>query len=224
MKKILFIGSYEKTDLMFYTAKLLSIHHKVLIVDGTNSKDYHYTYPKVDTEADIQQHDSFDIAESVNLKRYESLLASDSYDYVLIDINNPELIREWPVCDVYFLVTSHDNTILQKNVQLMSAFFQEKNQSDLVPIYQIVNEGSSFTNEFIRDLFNQNPIDWKETFTFYPDERDLESKFMNQHLPTVVINKLSGALKQTLMGIVGTILDKSAKEMKKVWNQAKRGK
>lgn len=223
MKQILFIGAHEKTDLIFYIAKLLSVDHKVLIADVTIHQDYRFTYPKVSESAEINQHDNFYIAENLDsYSKLEQILTSDEYNVILIDINNPEALRNWSSCDEYFLVTSHDNAVLQKNIELIDSFFQDKSKSDFIPFSKIVIEATSFTDQYINSMFDSHPIDWKDTHTFYPDERDLTSKYMNQHLATTHIKKVSGELKQVIQSVVGKILNQSNKETKTLWKQAER--
>ncbi|PQP80366.1 hypothetical protein C0Q44_28560 [Paenibacillus sp. PCH8] len=224
MKQVVFIGAFEKSDILFYIAKLLSIHHRVAVVDVTSNADYRYAYPKIPEQTGTQQHDRFDVIENMTLEKYEQLMIEDSYDFALIDISYKEELQRWPNADQYFLVTSHDNAVIQRNVELMDYFFQGKSQSDLVPMFKLIQESTKYTEQVINELFEMHPIDWKETFVFYPDESDLESKHMNQHLSMLHIKKLSGELKSALQGVLGQLLEQTTKEMKVLWKQAERGK
>lgn len=224
MKQVVFIGAFEKSDILFYIAKLLSVHHRVAVVDVTSNADYRYAYPKIPEQTGTQQHDRFDVIENMTLEKYEQLKMEEAYDFVLIDISYKEELQRWPSADQYFLVTSHDNAVMQRNAELMDAFFQGKSQSDLVPMFKLVQETTKYTEQVINELFEKHPIDWKETFVFYPDERDLESKHMNQQLSMLHIKRLSGDLKLALQGVLGQVLGQSAKEIKSLWKKAERGK
>lgn len=229
MTQILFIGAFEKSDLLFYIAKVLSRHHRVAIIDVTANGDYRYTYPKVPEQAAPFQHDHFDVYENMTLEKFEQMKNEDSenyqpYDYYLIDISYKEELQRWPDADHYYLVTSHDNAVMQRNTELMNAFFEGKSQSELIPFYKLIQAATNLTEEAIEDLFTKHPIDWKDTFTFYPDERDLESKYYNQHLSELIIKKLSPDLKLALQGVISMIYGITAKQAKGKWQVSERGR
>ncbi|MEN1990240.1 hypothetical protein [Paenibacillus hubeiensis] len=224
MKQILFIGAYEKSDVLFYVAKLLSVDYNVLILDVTANADYEYAYPKVEGQDGVRQHDRFDVIENATLETYQELQNESKYDFVLIDISRKDELQRWPSADQYFLVTSHDNAVMQRNGVLMNAFFQDKSHSDLIPVHKLIQESAVFPEEVIEETFIKHPIDWKESFIFYPDERDLGSKYMNQHLSMLHTKKLSGDLKSALQGVTAQILGMTTKEAKRLWKQAERGK
>ncbi|WP_186327633.1 hypothetical protein [Paenibacillus sp. Y412MC10] len=46
MKQVLFIGEYDKTDMMFYLSKLISMEHSVLLVDVTQNRDMNTATPR----------------------------------------------------------------------------------------------------------------------------------------------------------------------------------
>lgn len=224
MKQILFIGAYEKSDILFYVAKLLSVEHSVLILDVTVHADYEYAYPKVEGQDGVRQHDRFDVIENATLETYQELQKESKYDLVLVDISRKDELQRWPAADQYYLVTSHDNAVMQRNEFLMNTFFQDKSQSDLIPVHKLIQESAVFPEEVIQETFTKHPIDWKESFIFYPDERDLESKYMNQHLSMLHTKKLSGDLKSALQRVAAQILGMTPKEAKGLWKQAERGK
>ena len=134
MKKILFIGDYDKTDLMFYIAKLISQEKKVLIADCTVTSRYEFAYPKVEMASLLQEYDHFDIAEGLSSHSdLDAILKNDEYDIVLIDAENEETLRNWPA-DLYYLVSSFENPVMQKNEKLIQSYFQEKPASELYPL------------------------------------------------------------------------------------------
>ena len=64
MKKIGFIGAYDKTDLIIYISKLLVENGlKVLVIDGTTLQKTRYTVPCITpSKCYITTHEDIDIA------------------------------------------------------------------------------------------------------------------------------------------------------------------
>lgn len=225
MKQVLFIGDYEKTDLMFYISKLISIDHKVLLVDATQYGRYKYVYPKID-QMNFNQHENIDIIENiVDVVELKHHLENKNYDFVLVDIDNPNALQKWPAADEYFMVTSYEKPVLQHNLTLMECFFHEKSISELIPISRIIYEtGDSPGIEFINDLFDKYPIDWKEAYVYYPDERDMIQKIKNQYSSKIQLKGLSPEYKKVLKQISAEILNLKFSEVKLLWKQAERSK
>ncbi|MFB4321656.1 hypothetical protein RB298_04865 [Priestia sp. BR_2] len=226
MKQILFIGDLDKTDLLFYAAKIASLEKDVLIADFTQSKRYEHAYPKVENGEIIQQHDRFDVAEGLeNYSDLEAILMKHSYDIVLIDVDRETSLKNWPASDLHYLVTSYENPVIQKNLKLIESFFHEKSASDLFSITKIIHEVHGTLNEdYINDLLDKYPIHWDESLTYYPDERDLTRKISNQYTSTVKVKGLSGPYKEVLKSITAKILDRNIKEISSLWKQAERRK
>ena len=76
MKKIGFIGAYDKTDLIIYIAKILTtLGKKVLVVDTTITQKAKYVVPAIDpTVTYITEFEKIDIAigmkDEENIKKY----------------------------------------------------------------------------------------------------------------------------------------------------------
>lgn len=225
-KIILFIGAYDKTDMLFYIGKVLSTNnHRVLLVDMTSNQDYEYVYQKIQGTSGILQHDNLDIIE--NVIDYKHLIANtlgQEYDFILVDIDREEALHNWPEADHYFLVTSYDNRSVKGNEKLLESFFRERQKSELLPMYRIINEvNATFTEEYLDELYDKFPIDWKTDFIFYPDERDMKLKIRNQHLSHTILKGLSKDYKEVLKQVAGVIMDNDLKSMSLIFKQAERG-
>lgn len=227
MKRILLLGALDKTDLIFYMAKLMSKHKKVLVADVTEHHRYEYAYPKVQAEdAPIQQHDEFDVAENIqNYLHLEKVMQSTEYDIILIDADHLEALQYWPVCDEYILVTSYENPVIQRNAKVLESYFREKPMAELLSFHKIIYEaGSTLTEKTINESLDRLPIVWDETFVYYPDERDMQQKIRNQYSNTVSIKGLSRPYRQVLSEIVGRITDTRPAVMKTIWKQTERSR
>ncbi|MCM3130506.1 hypothetical protein PUW24_00025 (plasmid) [Paenibacillus urinalis] len=224
MKHILFVGNYDKTDLLFYIAKLVSQVKRVLIADCTLTSRYMHAYPKVEMNTTLQEYDHFDVAEG--LKSYSDLevhLKKGEYDIVLIDAENEEALRNWPLADMYYLVSSFENPVMQSNAKLLQSYFQEKMISELYPFTKVLFEVNGTHNEsYLNDLLERHPIHWEDTLTYYPDERDLTRKTNNQFSSTVKLKGISGPYKDVIRSIVSRILEQSPKETLNLWKQTER--
>ena len=99
MKKIAFIGGYDKTDLILYISKILTVlGKKVLFVDTTLTKKTKYVLPKMGKSANyITTFERIDIAIGFeNLEQIEKYNESRlDYDFIIIDIDSPINYRNY---------------------------------------------------------------------------------------------------------------------------------
>ena len=98
MKKIVFIGGYDKTDLILYIAKVLKVtEKKVLFIDTTITAKTRYIVPTLTpTKKYVTTYDGIDVAigfkDIRDFKEYQSIEGSldNEYDFMLIDIDSIE--------------------------------------------------------------------------------------------------------------------------------------
>ncbi|MCQ4085601.1 hypothetical protein [Saccharibacillus sp. JS10] len=221
MKTAIFIGDRDKTDLLFYTAKTLAqANLKVLIVDATTLSTYEFSYPALEVSGEPHEYDTFDVWRMSEHSHSDLLTA---YDVVLYDTDDLEQVNKIPDVDYRFLVVGCEQTSIRRNVRLLDQFFATRPMSELYAFRKIWIEGSQEPGEdYISEQFEVFPIDWKETFVYYPDERDVAVKINNQYANTLKLKKLSTDLKKTVQGIVATLLEQDLRETKKLWKKAER--
>ena len=129
MEKINFIGAYDKTDSIMYIAKILTeMKKKVIIVDATITQKSKYVIPTVENKNEyITNYSNIDFAIGFtnynDIKTYLGMpqSAAFTYDYMLIDIDNSDLLNNF---DVYsskktYFVTSFDLYALKKGVEVL---------------------------------------------------------------------------------------------------------
>ena len=225
MKQILVIGHYDKTDFMMYLGKMLSMDHKVLLVDATRHRDYEYVFPKVDDSLTLHTHDQFDVMEDIH--SYEDLqhkLSASEYDFVLIDCNDENKLESWPTADFVYVVTSYENPVIQKNVNLIRAYFQgEKLSAVNMPVTKVIYEVSNHLDEtYMNSLLDDLPITWKESLIYYPDERDQTLKIINQYKSTVMVKRMSNSYKLVIKQVVEFILGQEMSKVNALWKRAER--
>jgi len=226
MKQIVIIGALDKTDMMLYLCKLVSMNHKVLLVDATGYERYKYAYPKMELDTVFHQHDQFDIAECVTTaETYQRLIAEGNYDYVLIDLEDAQFASHWSEADQVFMVTSYDNPVIQRNLHLIEVLSSDVEATRLIPVTRVICEvAGTFREDYLDDLFSPLHIQWKDTLVYYPDERDLAARIHNQMRSNVNIMRISGEYRKVLSEMAESILEIGPAEAKKLWKRAERSR
>ena len=109
MKKIGFIGAFDKTDLIIYIARVLvEMGNKVLIIDSTVNQKAKYVVPTINpTTSYVTEYEGIDI--SVGFRDYNSVKfylgmpdsAALAYDYILIDMDDQTLLDSFDIYTAY---------------------------------------------------------------------------------------------------------------------------
>ena len=130
MKKIGFIGAYDKADMILSIAKVLVMAgKKVLVVDDTITQKCKYLVPVINpTKAYITTYEDIDVAvgfENIEqIKQYSGLQDNEKleYDFVIIDTDTFEGIASFKLqgADKIYFVTSFDVYSLKKGVEILS--------------------------------------------------------------------------------------------------------
>ena len=130
MKKIGFIGAYDKTDLLLNIAKILTtMNNRTLIIDSTINQKAKYVVPAINpTVSYVTEYEGIDVAVGFKdyngIKKYLGMPESAvfTYDYILLDMDNPNLLESF---DIYafqscYFVTSPDLFCLKKGLEIIS--------------------------------------------------------------------------------------------------------
>ena len=127
MKKIGFIGAYDKTDMLLNIAKILTVmKNRVLIIDSTINQKARYVVPSINpTVSYITSFEDIDVAIGFNsleeIKQYDGIVGELPYDIVLIDCDTDERIEklELSTSDKNYFVTSFDIFSLKKGIEIL---------------------------------------------------------------------------------------------------------
>lgn len=116
MKKIVFIGGFDKLDLIQYVAIVLhNVGKKVLLVDATRMQKSRYITPAIDNTKKqyITTTQGVDLA--VGFRDYAELiehgsLTEESYDYMFLDVDSYKALHTFKLAedDLVFLTTTFD--------------------------------------------------------------------------------------------------------------------
>lgn len=173
MKKIGFIGAYDKTDLIIYISKVLVANKsKVLIVDGTTLQKTRYTIPFIEpSKYYITTYENMDIAIGFStieeIKEYMHVAELD-YDFVIIDTDNQEGIENFEIdkCDKNYFVTAFDNYSLKKGLEIIG---DSKEKMVLTKILFSAHMAPE-EDEYLNFLSFYYSVKWEKEKIYFPFE------------------------------------------------------
>lgn len=227
MEKINFIGAYDKTDSIMYIAKILTeMKKKVIIVDATITQKSKYVIPTVENKNEyITNYSNIDFAIGFtnynDIKTYLGMPQSAAFDYMLIDIDNSDLLNNF---DVYsskktYFVTSFDLYALKKGVEVL------KRLSLPVEITKVYfsNLMSQTEDDYFNYIATGCRVKWNQDKIYFPLlNEDLDVIKENQRLSKIRFKGLSNEYKTSLMEWTQDICGDS-NGVKKACRQIERG-
>ena len=229
MEKINFIGAYDKTDSIMYITKILTeMKKKVIIVDATITQKTKYVIPTIDSRSEyIANYANIDFAIGFtnynDIKTYLGMpqSAAFTYDYMLIDIDNSDLLNNF---DVYsskknYFVTSFDLYALKKGVEVL------KRLSLPVEIMKVYfsNLMSQSEDDYFNYIATGCRVKWNQDKIYFPLlNEDLDVIKENQRLSKIRFKGLSNEYKTSLMELTQDICGDS-NGVKKACRQIERG-
>lgn len=212
MKKIGFIGAYDKTDIILGVAKILAMaNKKVLILDNTITQKCKYVVPVINpTKSYITTYEDIDVAvgfENIEkLRQYLGLEENEKmdYDFFIIDTDNFEGFSTFGVqsADKIYFVTSFDSYSLKKGIEILSQL--------RVPIHVtrifFSNEMSKEENEYFDYLSLGIRVIWEEEKIYFPLENgDFPAIMENQRISKIKFGNLSNEYKENIKTLVNDI-------------------
>lgn len=221
MKKIGFIGAYDKTDLILYVAKVLAeMNQKVIFIDTTVTQKARYIVPCIaPSKCYITEYENIDVAvgfESVEMiKRYLGV-EELQYDVVLIDIdenNNFEKFNMTNANKNYF-VTGFDSYSLKKGLEIIGKM-EDKILMTKILFSQAMREEE---NDYLNFLSFYYAVKWENKKIYFPFEiGDNSAIIENQRMARIRFKNLSDTYKEGLESIVQDILlDAKKSEINKI--------
>lgn len=229
MKKIGFIGAYDKTDMLLNIAKILTtMNNRVLIIDSTINQKAKYVVPAINpTVSYITSFEDIDVAIGFRnieeIKKYVGTTGNLSYDILLVDSDTIERIEEFELnkADKNYFVTSFDVYSLRKGVEILKLL---KNQLNLTKIL-FAKEMLKEEDDYLNFLSLGCKIIWDEERIYFPIENgDLSVIAENQRVQKIKFKKLSVQYKDSLGFIAQQILNqKNDSQVRKAIKIIERG-
>ena len=213
MKKIGFIGGYDKTDLIIYVAKILTeLGQNVLLVDATINQKARYIIPVINpTLMYVTEYEDIDIA--VGFKKVEDIkkylgVPEDQemeYDIMLVDTDNQQGFEEFNLEEAQknYFVTSFDVYSLKKGLEALIGL---KNAISLTKVY-FSKEMLKEEDDYLNFLSLGYKIIWNDYRVYFPIENgDLSVIHENQRVAKIKFKKLSVQYKDGLAYLTEEIL------------------
>lgn len=212
MKKIGFIGAYDKTDLLLNVAKILTVMgQRVLIIDSTINQKAKYIVPAISpTLSYVTSFEDIDIAVGFknveDIKNYLGLMQDLPYDILLIDIDVPDRINEFSIdmADKNYFVTSFDVYSLRRGMEILGVLNVPVNITKIYFTKEILKEDDEYFNFLALGL----KAVWEDERIYFPIENgDLTVIAENQRVQKIKFKRLSTQYKDSLSFIAQQILD-----------------
>ena len=214
MKKIAFIGSYDKTDFLLYVAKIMTILGKtVLIVDTTITQKAKYVVPVIHpTTTYITEFEGIDVAVGFSdldeVRGYLGLASEEEfkYDYCLLDIDTYDAYCEFVAKEAIknYFVTSFDVYSLKRGIEALSGI------EDTITLTKILFSRDMLQeeDEYLEFLARNCNIEWEKEKIYLPFERGDQSVIIeNQRTSRINFKNLSAQYKDGLIFLVEGILE-----------------
>lgn len=231
MKKVGFIGMYDKTDMILNIAKILTtMQKKVIIVDSTITQKAKYVVPVInptikyvttfeDIDVAVGFNNENDIKEYVGIEKNEEL----PYDIMLLDIDNIEAIGNFKAVEnaKNYFVTAFDLYTLKRGLEILSELNVPMHLTKILFSKDILKEDDDYLN-FLALGYK---VMWNEYRIYFPIEKgDWSVLAENQRVAKIKFKRLSAQYKDSLVYIVGEILnDISENQIRKAVKIIERG-
>ncbi len=231
MKKIGLIGAYDKTDLILYVAKILTVlGKKVLVIDSTINQKARYIVPVINpTLKYVTEFEEIDIAvgfENIqDIKNYLGISENQNmeYDIALIDTDDIEGFNSFRLeqAEKNYFVTSFDNYSLKKGLEVLSGLKNPISLTKVIFSKEMLKEDDDYLN-FLSLGYK---VIWNEYRLYFPmDNGDLSVIYENQRVAKIKLKKLSVQYKDGLAYLAEEILgDVSESNVRRAIKNIERG-
>lgn len=214
MKKIAFIGAYDKTDFLLYVSKIITaLGKKVLIVDTTITQKAKYVVPVIHpTSSYITEYEDMDVAVGFSdldeVRGYLGLASEDEfeYDYCMLDIDTYTGYNNYNAGEAIkkYFVTSFDVYSLKKGLEAISGIEEKITLTKVLFSKNFLKEEDEYL-EFLAMNYN---IEWEKEHIDFPfDSGEQNAIIENQRTSKLNFRNLSSTYKAALQQIAEGILE-----------------
>jgi len=212
MKKIGFIGAYDKTDIILSIAKVLAMaNKKVLILDNTITQKCKYVVPVINpTKAYVTTYEKIDVAVGFenlqSLKHYLGLEDNEKleYDYFIIDTDSFEGVSTFGLqsADKVYFVTSFDSYSLKKGIEILSQLGVPTRITRIFFSKDMLKEEEEYFDYLalgIKAIWDENKL------YFVLENGDFPAIMENQRISKIKFKNLSNEYKENIKFLVNDI-------------------
>lgn len=231
MRKIGFIGAYDKTDFILYISKILvEMGQKVLLVDGTITQKARYIVPTIEpSRTYITEFEGIDVAVGLksieDIKMYLGIPETNElpYDIALIDTDTAGGVLSYKIenCEKIYFTTSFDMYSIRRGIESISGIN--------TPIYAtkilFSREASKEENEYLNYLSSESNIKWNEEIIYLPFELgDQTVIYKNQRVSKIKLKGLTNQYKEGLMYVTSQLVgEENYPILRKVFKKIEKG-
>ena len=220
MKKIAFIGAYDKTDFLLYVSKIMSVaEKKILLVDATIMQKAKYIVPVIHpTKTYITEFEGIDVAvgftDMDEIRGYLGLASEDEldYDYAIIDVDTYDAYVNFG-CQAAiknYFVTSFDVYSLKKGIEALSGMEQTITLTKVL----FSRDTSVEEDEYLEFLAMGSNVEWEKEKIYFPTDRgDQQIIIQNQRTSRINFKNLSTYYKGGLQYLVEGIFEQEGLNM-----------
>ena len=221
MKKIVFIGGYDKSDTIIYISKILSLlNQRILVIDTTLLQKTKYIVPTMTPTAKyVTTYDGIDIA--IGFSNMQDLIQylgisnyADEYDYIIYDIDNPEYYSSFEIepKDEHCLLTNFDVYSVQKGIEVLRSIKEPTQVLKTI----VTRDPASEESEYLDFVTFNLKIKWRENVVFIPfDTEDLYEIYQNQRYSKVKFTGLSLDYMDSLSFLIENLTECSSGDIRK---------
>lgn len=212
MKKIGFIGAYDKTDIILNIAKVLTLAGKdVLVVDNTITQKCKYVVPVINpTKTYVTSYEEIDVAVGFssidNLKQYLGLEENENleYDYMLVDTDSFEGVARFGLqgAEKDYFVTGFDAYSLKKGIEILSQLGVPTRVTRIFFSKDMLKEEEDYFDYLalgIKAIWNE------EKLYFLLENGDLPAIIENQRLSKIRLRNMSNEYRENIAFLVNDI-------------------
>ena len=230
MKKVGFIGTYDKTDLILNVAKILTtMRKKVIVVDLTLTQKAKYVVPVINpTITYITDFEDIDVAVGFKsedeIKDYLGLTQKEKlpYDIMLMDVDDSEMVEKFNLVNdaKNYFVTAFDLYSLKKGLEILSELKEPMSLTKILFAKEVLKEDDDYLN-FLSLGYK---VIWDEERIYFPIENgDWTAITENQRVAKIKFRKLSAQYKDSLTFIVLEALNASETSVRRAMKIIERG-
>lgn len=232
MKKIAFIGAYDKTDLVLYVAKIFQVMGKrMLFVDASILQKAKYIVPVINpTKTYVTEYEDMDVA--VGFESFEDIAdylgiekLDDQYDIAFVDTDTYEGYEKFKLeeAEKNYFITSFDVYSLKKGLEVFAGIEKTIKLTKVLFSRDMKREEDEYL-EFLAMNYN---IEWKKEKIEFPFDRgDQSILFENQRTSRIKYRNLTSQYKDSLIYLASDLLESegvSSNDVKKAVRKIEKG-
>lgn len=225
MKKVLFIGSSDKSKVLLNLINVVSnTGLKSLHIDGSTSSYLNHVVPDIGGKLNKIEFSGFDCA--LNHRTLNEVKTA-GYDYVQVETDSSTFLEGASLkeFDHIYIITSFDRSDLSKTKALVDEIIAAQEKATYLMKLIIHPYVSTHMDEdYVYDFLNNDYILRSDDFyTFEFNELDYLRAVENSHSEKVNLKKYSRGYRKTLESLISDIEPTSSKEVASAFSKARRG-